>query len=89
VQLAVAAGAKVIGLASPAHHPWLKLRGVFPVAYGDGVRERVRAVADLADAISQDKVVVSIAHVFALDDVQAAYRELAQGHTLGKLVLVP
>jgi len=151
VQVAVAAGAKVIGLSSPAHHPWLKLRGVIPVAYGDGVAERIRAVAggpidafvdtygadyvelalalgvrperidtianfdaaatygvkaeggsaidsdrdrvrvlaDLADAISQGKVVVPIAHVYALDDVQGAYRELAQGHTLGKIVLVP
>jgi NADPH:quinone reductase-like Zn-dependent oxidoreductase len=153
VQVAVAAGAKVIGLSSPAHHPWLKLRGVLPVAYGDGVAERIRAaagaggpidafidtygadyvelalalgvrperidtianfdapatygvkaeggsaidsardrvrvLADLADAISQGKVVVPIAHVYALDEVQAAYRELAQGHTLGKIVLVP
>src|SRR5260221_324381 len=45
VQLAVAAGATVIGLASPAHHPWLKLHGVIPVAYGDGVAERIRAAA--------------------------------------------
>ena len=156
VQVAVAAGAKVIGLSSPAHHPWLKLRGVLPVAYGDGVAERIRAVAggagagepidafidtygadyvelalalgvhperidtianfdapatygvkaeggsaidsdsarvrvlaDLAEAISQGTVVVPIAHVYALEDVQAAYRELAQGHTLGKIVLVP
>jgi NADPH:quinone reductase-like Zn-dependent oxidoreductase len=151
VQVAVAAGAKVIGLSSPAHHPWLKLRGVIPVAYGDGVAERIRAVAggpidafidtygadyvevalalgvrperidtianfdapahygvkaeggsaigsesdrvrvvrDLAEAISQGTVVVPIAHVYALDEVQAAYRELAQGHTLGKIVLVP
>jgi NADPH:quinone reductase-like Zn-dependent oxidoreductase len=151
VQVAVAAGAKVIGLSSPAHHPWLKLRGVHPAAYGEGVAERIRAVAggpidafidtygadyvelalalgvrperidtianfdapakygvkaeggsaidsdrgrvrvlaDLADAISQGKVVVPIAHVYALDEVQVAYRELAQGHTLGKIVLVP
>jgi NADPH:quinone reductase-like Zn-dependent oxidoreductase len=149
VQLAVAAGARVIGLASPAHHPWLKLHDVMPVTYGEGVAERIRAVAggpidafidtygadyvevalalgvrpqridtianfdapaqygvkaeggsavadegtrvlaDLAEAISQGTVVVPIAHVYALDDVQGAYRELAQGHTLGKIVLVP
>jgi NADPH:quinone reductase-like Zn-dependent oxidoreductase len=155
VQLAVAAGATVIGLASPAHHPWLTLRSVIPVAYGDGValgvaeriravaqgpidafidtygahyvevalaldvrpdridtianfdapahygvkaeggsaidneRDRVRVLADLAEALSQGTVVVPIAHVYALDEVQAAYRELAQGHTLGKIVLVP
>jgi NADPH:quinone reductase-like Zn-dependent oxidoreductase len=55
----------------------------------DRVSDRARALAELADAISQGKVVVPIAHVYALDDVQAAYRELAQGHTLGKIVLVP
>jgi len=141
--------------ARASSYPWLKLRGVIPVAYGDGVAERIRAaagagaggpldafidtygadyvelalalgvrperidtianfaaaakygvkaeggsaiaserdrvrvLADLAEVISQGKVVVPIAHVYALDDVQAAYRELAQGHTLGKIVLVP
>jgi len=45
VQLAVKAGAKVIGLASPAHHQWLSDHGVIPVAYGEGVEERLRAVA--------------------------------------------
>jgi NADPH:quinone reductase-like Zn-dependent oxidoreductase len=32
---------------------------------------------------------VPIAGVFALDDVQAAYRELEQRHTHGKVVLKP
>jgi NADPH:quinone reductase-like Zn-dependent oxidoreductase len=43
VQLAVKEGAKVIGLASPAHHQWLSDHGVIPVAYGEGVEERLRA----------------------------------------------
>jgi NADPH:quinone reductase-like Zn-dependent oxidoreductase len=46
VQLAVKEGAKVIGLASPAHHQWLKDHGVIPVAYGEGIEERLRAAAD-------------------------------------------
>ncbi len=46
VQLAVKEGAKVIGLASPAHHQWLSDHGVIPVAYGEGVEERIRAAAD-------------------------------------------
>ncbi|MDT3439155.1 NADP-dependent oxidoreductase [Pseudofrankia sp. BMG5.37] len=42
VQLATAAGATVIGLASPANHDWLAGHGVIPVVYGDGVSDRIR-----------------------------------------------
>jgi NADPH:quinone reductase-like Zn-dependent oxidoreductase len=42
VQLAKAAGATVIGLASAANHDWLTSRGVIPLAYGDGVADRIR-----------------------------------------------
>ncbi len=42
VQLAVDAGATVIGLASEGHHHWLAGHGVIPVVYGDGVTERIR-----------------------------------------------
>jgi NADPH:quinone reductase-like Zn-dependent oxidoreductase len=45
VQLAVAAGARVIGLAGEAHHDWLRDHGAVPVAYGDGVADRIRAAA--------------------------------------------
>jgi NADPH:quinone reductase-like Zn-dependent oxidoreductase len=46
VQLAVLAGAKVIGLASEAHHSWLASHGVIPVVYGDGLLERIREASD-------------------------------------------
>ena len=42
VQLARNAGAKVIGVASLANHPWLARHGVIPVAYGEGVEERIK-----------------------------------------------
>jgi NADPH:quinone reductase-like Zn-dependent oxidoreductase len=45
VQLAVNAGAKVIGLASEKNHPWLKDHGAVAVTYGDGVEDRIRAAA--------------------------------------------
>lgn len=45
VQLAVAAGATVIGTASAANHDYLRELGATPVAYGDGLVERVRAAA--------------------------------------------
>lgn len=46
VQLAVNEGAKVIGIASSAHHQWLNDHGVIPVAYGDGLEERIRAATN-------------------------------------------
>ena len=45
VQLARRTGATVIGLASEANHEWLRAHGVIPVAYGDGVAERIRQAA--------------------------------------------
>ncbi|MFC4946311.1 NADP-dependent oxidoreductase [Pseudonocardia sp. GCM10023141] len=45
VQLAVARGLTVVGTASPGKHELLRSYGAVPVAYGDGVVERVRAVA--------------------------------------------
>ncbi|MFJ9173038.1 NADP-dependent oxidoreductase [Streptomyces sp. NPDC102360] len=45
VQLARRHGVTVIGLASEPNHGWLKEKGVVPVAYGDGVRERIREAA--------------------------------------------
>ncbi|MGH3379837.1 MAG: NADP-dependent oxidoreductase [Actinoallomurus sp.] len=45
VQLACNAGATVVGLASAANHGWLTDHGVIPVAYGDGVADRIRAAA--------------------------------------------
>lgn len=44
-QLAVRAGATVVGTASPANHDHLRALGVIPVAYGDGMLERLRAAA--------------------------------------------
>lgn len=44
-QLAVASGATVVGTASPANHDKLTALGVTPVAYGDGLAERLADVA--------------------------------------------
>jgi NADPH:quinone reductase-like Zn-dependent oxidoreductase len=45
VQLAVARGASVIGTGSPARHELLRSLGARPVAYGNGMAERVRTLA--------------------------------------------
>lgn len=147
VQLAARAGATVIGLASSTHHHWLSDHGAIPVAYGEGIEQRVRAatdnhldafidtfgadyvelalklgvrperintiinfaatttysvkaegnaeaanaavLAELAHLIDQGELVMPIARVYPLADVRAAYRELEQRHTQGKIVLVP
>jgi NADPH:quinone reductase-like Zn-dependent oxidoreductase len=50
VQLARRAGATVIGLAGAGNHEWLAAHGVIPVAYGDGVADRIRQAAEKVDA---------------------------------------
>jgi NADPH:quinone reductase-like Zn-dependent oxidoreductase len=46
VQLALRTGARVVALASERYHAWLRDRGAIPVAYDDGVLERIIAAAD-------------------------------------------
>jgi NADPH:quinone reductase-like Zn-dependent oxidoreductase len=146
VQLARLAGATVIGLASAGNHDWLREYGAVPVAYGEGVADRIReaaggkleafidthggyvelaielgvprdridtivdlaarekygvktdgnavgasveVMAELAGLIADGKLVVPIAAVYPLVQVRAAFRELEQGHTRGKIVLKP
>jgi NADPH:quinone reductase len=51
VQLLKVAGADVVGLASADHHEWLRAKGVTPVAYGEGVAQRIiEATPDGIDA---------------------------------------
>jgi NADPH:quinone reductase-like Zn-dependent oxidoreductase len=45
VQLSRNAGATVIGLASEAHHGWLRDHGATPVTYGNAVGDRIRDAA--------------------------------------------
>ncbi|MCW3056961.1 MAG: NADP-dependent oxidoreductase [Solirubrobacterales bacterium] len=45
VQLAHRAGARVLGIASDAHHEWLRAHDVVPVAYGEGLAQRLREEA--------------------------------------------
>jgi NADPH:quinone reductase-like Zn-dependent oxidoreductase len=51
VQLAVARGAKVIATASPARHEQLREYGAEPVAYGEGLADRVRAIGAVDAAL--------------------------------------
>ena len=45
VQLLRLKGANVLGIASEANHEWLAAHGVMPVAYGEGLADRLRAAA--------------------------------------------
>jgi NADPH:quinone reductase-like Zn-dependent oxidoreductase len=142
VQLARRAGADVIGIAGPANHDWLTAHGVMPVAYGNGLADRLRdagidafidthgggyvklamelgvaptrintiadpaaareygvktegssamsaaVLAELAGLVASGALEVPIT-TFPLDDVRAAFTQLEQGHTRGKIVLLP
>lgn len=46
-------------------------------------------LAELADLVAEGELEVPITRVFPLDQVQDAFRELADRHTHGKIVLVP
>lgn len=68
VQFALAWGATVVATASPARHERLRELGAIPVAYGDGLEDRVRAAADgvtvALDCIGTDEAIeVSLALV--------------------------
>ncbi len=147
VQLAQIRGAEVVGIASEPNHAWLSSVGVTPVAYGEGLKERIRAaapagidafidtfgpdyvrlavdlgvdrdridtiiafevaeeygvktegsaeassvdvLAEMADLAASGRITVPIAATYPLDQVQAAFQELEQRHTRGKIVLIP
>ena len=64
-QLAVARGARVIGTASEGNHAYLRTIGVEPVAYGDGLADRVRSIAPrgvdaVLDASGRGEIPLSI-----------------------------
>jgi NADPH:quinone reductase-like Zn-dependent oxidoreductase len=54
-QLALLAGATVVGTASEANHDFLAELGVIPVAYGAGLVDRVRAAAPSAVTVVLDQ----------------------------------
>jgi NADPH:quinone reductase len=47
------------------------------------------ALAEMAELVANGRITVPIAATYPLDDVRAAYTELASGHTHGKIVLIP
>ena len=65
VQLAVASGARVIGTASERNFEYLRSIGAEPVSYGDGLLERIKAIAPngvdaVLDASGRGEIPLSI-----------------------------
>jgi NADPH:quinone reductase-like Zn-dependent oxidoreductase len=56
---------------------------------GNAAAANAAVLAELADLMSQGVLEIPIAHVYPLDQVQEAYRQLEERHILGKIVLVP
>jgi NADPH:quinone reductase-like Zn-dependent oxidoreductase len=55
---------------------------------GNAVGGNARVLAELAALVDQGRLEIPIARVYPLARVQDAYRELEQGHTHGKIVLM-
>ncbi|WP_340541045.1 NADP-dependent oxidoreductase [Nocardioides sp. GXZ039] len=78
VQICVAAGARVIGTASPAKSDYLRSLGAEPVAYGDGLLGSVRALApDGVDAALDYYGGTALADLFELTRSPARVASIA------------
>ena len=58
-------------------------------AEGNAAGASADVLAELAGLIDTDQLELTIAAVYPLAEVQAAYTELERGHTRGKIVLIP
>ncbi|TQJ39046.1 NADPH:quinone reductase-like Zn-dependent oxidoreductase [Arthrobacter sp. SLBN-112] len=70
IQIAVALGAKVIATASEKNHEFLRSLGAEPVAYGDGLADRIRALSPGGVEVVAD---------FAGGNLEATLAVLAEG----------
>ncbi|WP_028045955.1 NADP-dependent oxidoreductase [Cellulomonas sp. URHE0023] len=87
VQIARSLGARVIGTASERNHEHLRGLGAEPVAYGEGLVERVRALApqgvDVLLDFGGDDLVATARGVLAADGVVASIVDAAARDELG------
>jgi NADPH:quinone reductase-like Zn-dependent oxidoreductase len=87
VQLALELGVQPSRIDTIANFEAVARYGV--KAEGNAAGASAGVLAELAGLIAAGQLEVPIAATFPLDKVQDAYRELADGHTLGKIVLLP
>jgi NADPH:quinone reductase-like Zn-dependent oxidoreductase len=88
VQVAVARGARVIGTASERNHAYLRDLGAQPTTYGDGLADRVRALAPdgvnaAVDCVGTDEAVDVSLEVVADRDPIASIAAFARGAEVG------
>jgi NADPH2:quinone reductase len=92
VQVAVAAGASVIGTASESGHAYLRELGAEPVTYGEGLLERIRTIApdgiDVAvDTVGTDEAIDTSVALVADRDRIVTIAAFKRGVELGLKVI--
>jgi NADPH:quinone reductase-like Zn-dependent oxidoreductase len=87
VELALALGARPDRIDTIANFAAREKYGVKTDGSAAGGTPEV--LAKLAELIGKGELEIPIAAVYPLSEVREAYRELEQGHTLGKIVLKP
>jgi NADPH:quinone reductase-like Zn-dependent oxidoreductase len=86
VELALELGVERSRIDTIANFPAVEKYGV--KAAGNAAGASADVLAELASLIAAGQLEVPITATFPLDQVQDAYRRLAQGHLLGKIVLI-
>jgi NADPH:quinone reductase-like Zn-dependent oxidoreductase len=87
VRLALELGVEPSRIDTIANFPAVAEYGV--KAEGNAAGASAAVLAELARLIAAGELEVPVAATFPLGQVQEAYRRLAQGHILGKIVLLP
>jgi NADPH:quinone reductase-like Zn-dependent oxidoreductase len=87
VQLALELGVEPSRIDTIANFEAVQRYGV--KAEGNAAGASASVLAELAGLIADGQLEVPITATFPLDRVQDAYRRLAEGHLLGKIVLLP
>ena len=87
VELALELGVEPSRVDTIANFPAIERYGV--KAAGNAAGASASVLAELAGLIAAGQLEVPVAATFPLSEVQDAYRRLAKGHLLGKIVLLP
>jgi NADPH:quinone reductase-like Zn-dependent oxidoreductase len=87
VELALELGIPAGRIDTIADYPAIAKHGV--LGEGNAAGGGAPTIAELAGMVADGRLEVPIARTYPLDEVRAAYRDLADGHTHGKVVLLP